>query len=141
MVVGSGLPCNGGVGKRTDILLIEDDPDVGLLLVDILTADGDVDASLVPHPSEIPAEADPTVVVTDLFGSAWYDRATATRQLEQLRRRFPGVPVILVTAHGHAARDRDLLPADAVMEKPFDVDALAQLVLSFRLTPRTATIA
>ena len=127
------------MGKRTGILLIEDDPDVGLLLVDIFTAHGDVDASLVRHPSEIPAEADPTVVVTDLFGSAWYDRATATRQLEQLRRRFPGVPMILVTAHGHAARDRGVLPADAVIEKPFDVDALGQLVLSFHLARRTVT--
>ena len=121
------------------MLLIEDDPDVGLLLFDILTSHVEVSASLVRHPTEIPADAQPTVIVTDLFGFAYYDRATAIRQLEQLRRRFPGVPIVLVTAHAHAARDRDILPADAVMEKPFDVDALAQLVLSFDLSRRPLT--
>jgi len=73
-------------------------------------------------------------VVTDLFGSAWYDRATITGQLESLRRRFPAVPIVLVTAHWQAEADRAVLPVDAVMTKPFDVDALAQLVLSFDVT-------
>ena len=122
------------VGKQTAVLLIEDDPDLGLLLMDILTAHTDVAASLVSHPTAIPADAAPDIVVTDLFGSAWYDRAITARQLEDLRRRFPGVPIILVTAHGQAVADRAALPVDAVMTKPFDVDALAQLVLSFDRT-------
>ena len=113
------------------MLLIEDDPDLGLLLQDILAAHPDVAASLVGHPSSIPADAAPDIIVTDLFGSAWYDRSTSTRQLEGLRRRFPGVPIILVTAHWQVVADRAALPVDAVMTKPFDVDALAQLVLSF----------
>ena len=125
------------MGESTGVLLIEDDTDVGLLLFDILTSHLDVSVSLVRHPTEIPADVRPTVIVTDLFGFAYYDRPTAIRQLEQLRRRFPGVPIVLVTAHAHAARERDLLPADAVMEKPFDVDALAQLVLSFDLSRRS----
>lgn len=119
------------MGKQIAVLLIEDDPDLGLLLQDILAAHPDVAASLVGHPSAIPADATPDIVVTDLFGSAWYDRATSARQLEDLRRRFPGVPMILVTAHWQAEADRATLPVDAVMLKPFDVDALAQLVLSF----------
>jgi DNA-binding NtrC family response regulator len=118
-------------------LLIEDDPDLGLLLVDILAAHPQVVASLVSHPSAIPGDAEPDIVVTDLFGSAWYDRSTSTRQLADLRQRFPGVPVILVTAHWQAVADRAALPVDAVMTKPFDVDALAELVLSFDMMRRS----
>lgn len=116
------------------MLLIEDDPDLGLLLQDILAAHPDVAASLVGHPSAIPADAAPDIVVTDLFGSVWYDRATSMRQLEGLRRRFPDVPIILVSAHWQIVADRPVFPVDAVMTKPFDVDALAQLVLSFDKT-------
>ena len=122
------------MGKQTAVLLIEDDPDLGMLLQDILAAHPDVAASLVGHPSAIPTDAAPDIVVTDLFGSAWYDRATSVRQLDDLRRRFPRVPIILVTAHWQVVADRAALPVDAVMTKPFDVDALAQLVLSFDVT-------
>jgi CheY-like chemotaxis protein len=126
------------VGTPTAVLVVEDDPDLGLLLVDILAAYPEVAASLVTHPSAIPADATPDIVVTDIFGSAWYDRATTMQQLNGLRRRFPAVPIILVTAHWQAELDRAVLPVDAVMTKPFDVDDLAQLVLSFdktRLSP------
>lgn len=116
------------------MLLIEDDPDLGLLLVDILSAHPDVAASVADHPSSIVSDAAPNVIVTDLFGSAWYDRAAAVAQLEDLRQRFPEVPIVLVTGHWQAQRDRAVLPVDAVMTKPFDVDALAQLVLSFDAT-------
>jgi DNA-binding response OmpR family regulator len=68
------------------------------------------------------------LVITDLFGSTCYDRNIATRQLGELRARYPGVPVLLVTAHSAAWHDRELLPARAVILKPFDVDTLTQLV-------------
>lgn len=99
--------------------------------MDILSVLPNVAASVADHPSTILPDAAPNVIVTDLFGSAWYDRASAAHQLEQLRQRFPAVPIVLVTAHWQAERDRAVLPVDAVMTKPFDVDALAQLVLSF----------
>ena len=122
------------VGDCISILIIEDDPDLGLLLTDILSAETDVAASLARHPSAIAADAAPDIIVTDLFGSAWYDSGTTMRHLEDLRLRFPGVPIILVTAHWQADAERALLPVDAVITKPFDVDALAQLVLSFDVT-------
>ena len=122
------------MGDRISILIIEDDPDLGLLLTDILSAESDVAASLARDPSAIAVDAAPDIIVTDIFGSPWYDSGTTTRQLEDLRRRFPGVPIILVTAHWQADAERALLPVDAVMTKPFDVDALAQLVLSFDVT-------
>jgi CheY-like chemotaxis protein len=123
-----------GVGKSIAVLVIEDDPDLGLLLTDILSGQPGVVASLACHPSAIAAETAPDIILTDLFGSAWYDSAIATRQLEDLRGRFPRVPIVLVTAHWQAAAEGALLPVDAVMTKPFDVDALAQLVLSFDTT-------
>ena len=128
------------MGDRISILIIEDDPDLGLLLTDILSARTDVIATLARHPNAISDEAAPDIVVTDLFGSPWYDSAITTRQLEDLRRRFPGVPVILVTAHWQADVERALLPVDAVITKPFDVDALAQLVLSFDVTRPSAEL-
>jgi CheY-like chemotaxis protein len=122
------------VGNSTSILIIEDDHDLGLLLTDILSASPDVAASLARHPSAITDGTAPDIIVTDLFGSAWYDSAITLNQLEELRRRFPDVPIILVTAHWQADAERALLPVDAVVTKPFDVDALAQLVLSFDVT-------
>jgi DNA-binding NtrC family response regulator len=129
--MGPGGGCNGPVGKR-GVLLIEDDLDVGLLLADIFATHG-LSASLIRHPSAIPVDSEPTLVVTDLFGPAWYDREIAVQQLGDLRGRFPGVPLVLVTAHSQAELDRAVLPVDAVVGKPFDVDALAQLILSFEV--------
>src|SRR3954471_24165409 len=88
-------------------------------------------ATLVHHPSAIAADLRPDIIVTDLFGPAWYDRAIAAHELEELRGRFPGAPIVLVTAHWQAGLDQAHLPVDAVVPKPFDVDALTQLVLSF----------
>lgn len=111
------------------MLLIEDDADVGMLLVDVLESSG-VPTTLRRDPGHLTDDLAPRVVVTDLFGSYWYDRARAAAHVADLKARFPNVPVVVVTAFGEATHDAPAIGAHAVIEKPFDIDALSQVVLS-----------
>lgn len=56
------------------------------------------------------------------------DDDDAGRWVAEVRRRVPGVPVVVCTAHRAAANDGAGMAADAVLTKPFDVDALLTLV-------------
>jgi len=111
------------------VLLIEDDPDVGMLLVDVFESSG-VPTMLRAEPRQLTDEVQPRVVVTDLFCPLWYDRQRASSYIATLRERFPDVPIVVVTGFSEAADDALTLGANAVIEKPFDIDALSQLVLS-----------
>ncbi len=123
------------MGERVQVVIVEDDPDVGLLILDVLASHG-ITARLVRHPGEIPPELDAAVVMSDLFGPPWYDRAAAEALVMSLRERFPSAPLVLVTAFAEAARDHALIGIDAVVTKPFDVDALSRTVLTLaRATP------
>jgi CheY-like chemotaxis protein len=112
-----------------EILIIEDDPDVGLLILDVLASRG-MKTTLVPHPSAIPRDLGAAVVVSDLFGPPWFDRARAAAHVAELRERFPATPIVLLTAFAEAARDHPHIGADAIVTKPFDIDALSRTVLS-----------
>ena len=127
------------VGERGNILIIEDDPDVGLLLLDVFDARG-VTTGLIAHPREITADLDPSVVVSDLFGPPWYDRTSAVRHVSAIRQRFPSARVVLLTAHLEAAREQAGLGADVIVAKPFDVDDLLQTVLSLAASAERALI-
>jgi two-component system C4-dicarboxylate transport response regulator DctD len=120
---------NHRVGERGDILIIEDDPDVGLLLLDVFDSHG-VTTALLAHPREIAAELDPSVVLSDLFGPPWYDRTSAVTHVTAIRKRFPSASIVLLTAFLEAAGDQAEIGADVVVAKPFDVDDLLQTVLS-----------
>ena len=117
------------VAERKSVLLIEDDPDVGMLLVDVLESSG-VPTMLRAEPRQLTDELHPRVVVTDLFCQSWYDGQRASSYIASLRQRFPKIPIVVVTGFSEAARDVAKLGANAVIEKPFDIDALSQLVLS-----------
>jgi DNA-binding NtrC family response regulator len=119
------------VGERGDILIIEDDPDVGLLLLDVFasTSNG-VTPTLIAHPREMTPALRPSVVVSDLFGPPWYDRMSAVALTAAIRQRYPSARLVLLTAHLEAARDEAEIRADAIVAKPFDVDELLQTVLS-----------
>jgi CheY-like chemotaxis protein len=117
------------VGEQGGVLLIENDPDIGMLLVDVLEFAG-VPTTLRSGPDELSGDLRPRVVVTDLFGPEWYDPVAAASCVASLRAAFPDVPVVVITAFGEATRDAAALGAHAVIEKPFDIDAVSQLVLS-----------
>ena len=118
------------MGERGDILIIEDDPDVGLLLLDVFDFRG-VTTKLIAHPREITPDLAPSVVLSDLFGPPWYDRSSAVAHVSAIRQRFPGASLVLLTAFLEAAGDQAEIGADVVVAKPFDVDDLLQTVLSF----------
>lgn len=117
------------MGERGDILIIEDDPDVGLLLLDVFDSYG-VTTTLIADPRALTADLNPSIVVTDLFGPPWYDRESAVAHVSAIRERFPTARVVLLTAHLEAARDQAEILADVIVAKPFDVDHLSKAVLS-----------
>jgi two-component system C4-dicarboxylate transport response regulator DctD len=117
------------VTEPEGVLLIEDDPDVGMLLVDVLESSG-VPTTLRAEPRQLSDELQPRLVVTDLFCAPWYDRQCASSYIATLRQRFPNIPIVVLTGFSEAAQDVVTLGANRVVAKPFDIDALSQIVLS-----------
>jgi DNA-binding NtrC family response regulator len=66
------------------------------------------------------------VIVTDTFATP-YESSSAARYVSSLRDRWH-VPVIVLTGHSAAKEDEAMLGADAVLEKPFDLDKLVGAV-------------
>ena len=66
------------------------------------------------------------VIVTDTFASP-YSTETVVAYLTALRSRS-GAAVVVLTGHHGASTDAALLPADAVVMKPFDLDDLITVV-------------
>ncbi|MDQ3096921.1 MAG: hypothetical protein M3Q61_01975 [Chloroflexota bacterium] len=77
------------------------------------------------------------LVISDLLSCVAYRVEAASAWVAEIRRRIPGVPVVVCTAHRRAASDREAIGADAVITKPFDVDDFLALV--DRLTGRPAS--
>lgn len=108
------------------ILVIDDDPTIAELLYSVLLDGG--------HEPEAATTLDGfrsngyELVVSDLLSCDAYQVDAASAWVAQLRRRIPGVPIVLCTAHRRAALDREAIGADAVITKPFDVDEFLALV-------------
>jgi two-component system response regulator AtoC len=107
----------------TKILVLDDDQ-VILDLMRTVLSDAGYDAILAATPDAIPANASPDLVITDLVPLKAYQRETALKWVTTLRTRFAGAPVFVLTAHRAAAAEDDMLGANAIITKPFDVDAL-----------------
>jgi DNA-binding response OmpR family regulator len=107
----------------TTILVLDDDQVILDLLRTVLT-DAGYEAIFATGPDAIPANASADLVITDLVPLQAYQRERALRWIESLRTRFAGAPVLVLTAHRDAAAENDMLGANAIMTKPFDVEAL-----------------
>ena len=107
----------------TTILVLDDDQ-VILDLLQTVLVDAGYDTILAPGPSAIPPDATPDVVITDLVPLKAYHRDTALEWVSSLRARFVGSPLVVVTAHADAVAEGDMLGADAIIAKPFDVEVL-----------------
>ena len=104
------------------IVVLDDDEGIGQLLRTVLAEAGH--APLVAGSLEgIPVGTQADLVVTDLLPVQAYRREGAKSWIEVLRRRFRA-PIVIVTAHIAAVREPDALGADAIVAKPFDVEAL-----------------
>jgi DNA-binding response OmpR family regulator len=107
----------------TTILVIDDDQVMLDLLRTVLTDEG-YDTLVAPSLDAIPVDATADVVITDLVPVKAYQRQTALDWVSSLRRRFADSPVMIVTAHAEAAAEADMLGANAIIVKPFDVELL-----------------
>ena len=108
------------------ILVIEDD-DATLGLLREVFADGGV-AMLGADQEQLPEPAAFSVVVTDLpRRNTPYSSDGAIQWVRHLSDRY-AAPIIVVTGHADAWKDRQLRALAQVMTKPVDVDELVRLV-------------
>lgn len=123
----------GAGGPRVDILVIEDDPAIGDLLAEIAREIG-LGAVVAASLAEIPWGLVPAAIVTDLVCDHAYDPAAARSYLSEVRGRFPGVPVILLTAHAWPRSVQ--LDVEAFVPKPFDISELSGRLASLAPSAR-----
>ena len=107
----------------TTILVLDDDQVILDLLRTVLT-DAGYQTLVAQGLQQVAPDARPDVVVTDLVPLNAYQRDSALDWVASLRARFRGSPLVVVTAHGPAVAEWDRLGANAVIAKPFDVEAL-----------------
>ena len=105
-------------------ILVLDDDQVILDLLRTVLSDADYDVIVAAAPDAIPTNASPDLVITDLVPLTAYKRETAIEWVTTLRTRFVDGDIFVLTAHRDAAAEQDMLGADAIITKPFDVDAL-----------------
>ena len=108
------------------VLVIDDDEVIAELLESVLSEGGHSATAVPSLDGEWPHGVD--LVITDLLTASPYTVSEAGAWVAEVRRRVPGVPVIVCTAHRAAAKDGDGMTADAVLTKPFDLEALLMLV-------------
>ena len=107
------------------VLVIEDDLAIAAMLRDALD---EYSVSVVERPGDVPEDATPALVITDLQSPDGYRSDSALRIVQELRVRT-GAPVVVLTAHRAAEADAALtVEADAVMLKPFDLGELLVMV-------------
>jgi len=105
------------------ILVLDDDQVILDLLQAVLTEAG-YGAVVAPGLHAIAADASADLVITDLVPLKAYRREPAVNWITSLRTRFAGSPLFILTAHADAVAEPDMLGANAIMAKPFDVDVL-----------------
>ena len=113
------------------VLVIDDDEVIAELLQSVLSEGGHSATAIPSLEGMLPERVD--LVITDLVTASPYTVGGAGAWVDEVRRRVPGVPVIVCTAHRDAANDGDGIAADAVLTKPFDLEVLLTLVQ--RLAP------
>jgi DNA-binding response OmpR family regulator len=108
-------------------VLIEDDPDIAALMLEML-ADLGHDAELLTTLDG--ARGGPAaLVITDLVQLSAFDVPSASEWVSRVRAAFPGARVVVSTAHAPAASiGAAAMGADAVLTKPFEVETFSTVV-------------
>ena len=108
------------------VLVVDDD--IGTAeLMRVVLEDAGFDVTVAMTTRDIPAQKF-DCIVSDLMTVRVYSYEDARDWLLRLADRFPGIPVIVVTAHLEARRDQSALGARHVIIKPFDVDLIPAAV-------------
>ena len=110
----------------TRVLVIDDDIGTAELMRVVLD-DAGFDVTVAMTTRDIPTQKF-DCIVSDLMSVQVYTYEDARDWLLRLADRFPGIPVIVVTAHLEARRDQAALGARRVIMKPFDVDLIPAAV-------------
>ncbi len=110
----------------THVLVLDDDQSIAELMRVVLEDAGfsvtvSVESAIIPT-----GRFD--AIITDLMSVAVYKLDDARDWVLRVADRFPGIPVIVVTAHAEARDDQGALGAREVIIKPFDVDEIAGAV-------------
>ena len=108
------------------ILVIDDDVTLAELMRVVLEDAGHT-VSQASGPTDLP-NGRYDAVLTDLVTLTVYDIKRTRAWVQTLVDRYPGTPVVVVTAHSRARGDQDALGARSVVIKPFDVDDLLAAV-------------
>ena len=109
------------------VLVVEDDASIGELIVEVLRSEGYRTRRVEDGRAAIAAlhEEQPLALVLDM-GLPLVDGAEVARTS---RRLFDGrVPIVVVTANGHAEADAREVGASGFLTKPFDVDELVAVL-------------
>jgi DNA-binding response OmpR family regulator len=107
----------------TTILVLDDDQ-VMLDLLQTLLTDAGYEIVVAPSLEAVPADTSADIVITDLVPLKAYRRESAVEWIASIRARFADPPLLVMTAHADAVAEADMLGANAIMTKPFDVDVL-----------------
>ena len=105
-------------------ILVLDDDQVILELLQAVLTDAGYEIVVAPSLQAVPADTSADIVITDLVPLKAYRRESALEWIASLRARFADSPLLVVTAHADAVAEADMLGANAIMTKPFDVDVL-----------------
>jgi CheY-like chemotaxis protein len=111
------------------ILVVEDDPVIQNLIVEFLTDEGfDVMAAADGQTGiDIAQDEHPDLILMDLMLPV-LDGMAATRSLKS-DPRTRAIPVIAISAGTNLRLHAERLPADGVVGKPFDLDALLAAIM------------
>ena len=113
------------MADRYIVAVLEDDEDHRELIAAVLRDAGHI-ALLFEAPQSLPPAWRGDAIITDTF-SIRYDRAFTADAIATLRRKFSAA-IVLVSAHQDVVHDYELLGADAVVSKPFEIDTLVASV-------------
>jgi DNA-binding NtrC family response regulator len=112
----------------TRVLVLDDDIAIAELMRVVLE-DAGMQVTVRTSSDDMPAGPFDRIV-TDLLTMNAYALDAARGWVLRLADRYPGVPVIVATAHSQAVADAPRIGASRVLLKPFDVDRLIAAVTS-----------
>ena len=119
-------PLHARSPRVTRVLVIDDDKTLAELIRLVLEDAGHT-VSVANRAGDLPS-GEYEVILTDLVTLTVYDVDATRAWVQALVDRYPGTPVVVLTAHALARGDKDVLGAASVVMKPFDVDELLEVV-------------